>query len=83
MMKDAVTPSEKTALSSQDPFVVVGRRRRCWSLSAPVSGTAITLTPPPLDNDYDKIDGDGSWPLSLPSANDVTRGKGGIRRRLR
>ena len=48
MMKDAVTPSEKTALSSQDPFVVVGRRRRCWSLSAPVSGTAITLTPPLL-----------------------------------
>ncbi len=34
--------------------------------------------PPPLDNDYDEIDGDGSWPLSSPSANDVTRGKGGI-----
>ena len=36
--------------------------------------------PPPLGNDYDKIDGDGSWPLSSPSVNDVMRGKWGIRR---
>ena len=48
MRKDAVTPSKKTTLPSQDPFIVVGRRRHCWSLSAPVSGTAITLTPPLL-----------------------------------
>ncbi len=84
MRKDTVTPSKKTALPSQDPFVVVRRCRRCWSLSAPVSGTAITLTPPPpLDDDYDEIDRDGLWPLSSPSANDVTRGKGGIRRHRR
>jgi hypothetical protein len=75
MRKDAVTPSKKTALPSQDPFVVVGRRRRSWSPSP--------SPPPPLDDDYDKIDGDGLWPLSSPSANDVTRGKGGIRRRRR
>ena len=37
--------------------------------------------PPPLEDNYNEIDGEGSWPLSLPSANDVTRGKGGIRRR--
>jgi hypothetical protein len=39
--------------------------------------------PPPLDDDYDEIHKDRSWPLSSPSANDVTRGKGGIQRHRR
>jgi len=36
----------------------------------------ISLSPPPLDNDDDKSDGDRSSPSSLPSANDAALGKG-------
>jgi hypothetical protein len=56
---------------------IVGRCRR------PSQAQPSPSPPPPLEDDYDEIDGDGSWPLSLPSANDVTRGKGGIQRHQR
>ena len=67
----------KTPLLSLDGAGVVGHcRHPSWARPSP-------SPPPPLDDDYDKINGDQLWPLSLPSANDITRGKGGIRRRRR